>query len=338
MRKVSYLLLLAVVAFSACKESFKKAKDGTEYQIITASGGKLVTSGNIMQLDILVKYKDSVLFSSKETGMPQFAPYDTAQFPPLFKEIFKSLHVGDSITVKLSTDSLMKQGQTAPFMQKGQFLVQSYKITNSYASQAEADSARKIAMVNAEAIGKVKAAEQIKKDDKKLTDYFAKNSIKAVKAPAGTYVEIVTPGTGSNIDTSVVVKTFYTGKTMDGHIFDSNTDPAKGPVHPLIVNMTSDPSLGVTVIKGWTDGMTLLNKGAKAKFYIPSSLGYGAQGAGADIAPNSILIFDIEVADVLNKVQAKVAAEEQNKQMQAMQKHYMDSVQKLQPNPNATQK
>lgn len=125
---------------------------------------------------------------------------------------------------------------------------------------------------------------------------------------------------------------------MDGHIFDSNTDPAKGPVHPLIVNMTSDPSLGVTVIKGWTDGMTLLNKGAKAKFYIPSSLGYGAQGAGADIAPNSILIFDIEVADVLNKAQAKIAAEEQNKQMQAMQKHYMDSVQKLQPNPNTTQK
>ncbi len=338
MRKFSYLLLTAVVAFSACKESFKKAKDGTQYQIIPATGGKLVTTGNIMELNILVKYKDSVLFNSVETGMPQFAPYDTAQFPPLYKEIFKTLHVGDSITIKLSTDTIIKQGQSAPFMQKGQFIIQSYKIINSFATQAEADSARKIALVKAEAIGKAKAAEQIKKDDKILTEFFAKNNIKATKAPQGTYVQIITPGTGANIDTSVVVKTNYTGKTLDGKMFDSNTDPSKGHVQPLSVNMTADQSLGVSVIKGWTDGMTLLNKGAKAKFYIPSSLGYGSQGAGADIAPNSILVFDIEVVDVLNRAQAKVAADEQAKQMQAMQKHYMDSVQKLQPKAGATQK
>ncbi len=333
MRKFSYLLLIAVVAFSACKESFKKAKDGTQYQIITAKGGKLIVSGNIMELSVLVKYKDSLLFSSAETGMPQFAPYDTAQFPPLYKEIFKTLHVGDSITIKLSTDTIIKQGQSAPFMKPGQFITQSYKISNAYATQAEADKARQAAMVTAEAIAKVKGAEQIKKDDKILQDYFTKNNIKAVKAPQGTYVQIITPGTGSNVDTSVVVKTNYTGATMDGKVFDSNTDPAKGHVQPLIVNMTNDQSLGTSVIKGWSDGLTLLNKGAKAKFYVPSTLGYGIQGAGADIAPNSILIFDIEVLDILNKAQAKVAAEEQNKQMEALQKHYMDSVQKLQPSP-----
>ncbi|MEP6712325.1 MAG: FKBP-type peptidyl-prolyl cis-trans isomerase [Ferruginibacter sp.] len=338
MRKVSYLLLMAVIAFSACKESFKKAKDGTEYQVITAKGGKLITTGNIMELGILVKYKDSLLFSSAETGMPQFAPYDTAQFPPLYKEIFKNLHVGDSITVKLSTDSIIKQGQSAPFMQKGQFIYQTYKITNVYATQEEADKARKAAMVNAEAIAKVKSADQLKKDDKTLTDYFAKNNIKAVKAPEGTYVEIITPGTGSNVDTSVIVKTNYTGKTLAGVEFDSNTDPAKGHVEPYNVNMTNDPSLGQPVIKGWNDGLTLLNKGAKAKFYIPSSLAYGAQAQGPDIAPNSILVFDIEVLDILNKTQAKVAIEEQNKKMQAMQKHYMDSVQKMQPNAGAPQK
>ena len=73
--------------------------------------------------------------------------------------------------------------------------------------------------------------------------------------------------------------------------------------------MTNDPMLGQGVIPGWTDGLKLLNKGAKAKFYIPSSLAYGAQGAGQDIKPNEILVFDIEVVDILNRTQALAAAQ-----------------------------
>ena len=341
MRKISYLLILAVVAFSACKEGFKKAKDGTMYQVIPAKGGKLITDGNIIAIDILVKYKDSTLSNTYEDGMAQFAPYDTAQLPPLYKEVFKNIHVGDSIIMKLSTDSIMKQGQAAPFMKKGEFIVVNYKISNAFATQQEADSARKIAMVNAEAIAKVKSAEQLTKDDKILTDYFKKNNIKVQKAPKGTYVEIIQPGTGANIDTSNSVKVLYTGKTLAGVEFDSNTDPAKGNIHePLLANLTgeNDPSLGIPVIQGWGDGFSLLNKGAKAKLYVPSPLAYGKMARSAEITANSILVFDIEIVDVLNRAQAKVAAEEQNKKMQEMQKRYMDSAKQAQAQAPAPQK
>jgi ABC-type transport system substrate-binding protein len=94
--------------------------------------------------------------------------------------------------------------------------------------------------------------------------------------------------------------------------------------------MTNNQMLGSGVIKGWTDGMTLLNKGAKAKFYIPSSLAYGAQGAGADIGPNEILVFDIEVLDILNQTQAMADMEATQKRMQEMQQRMMDSMQKAQ--------
>ncbi|MBS1757871.1 MAG: FKBP-type peptidyl-prolyl cis-trans isomerase [Bacteroidetes bacterium] len=331
MRKFSYLLMLAVLALSACKEQFRKAKDGTEYMVIPSKGGKLVTNGNIIAIDMLVKYKDSVLNDTYAAGMPQFAPYDTAQLPPLYKEVFKNIHVGDSIIMKLSTDSIMKQGQAAPFMQKGQFIVINYKISNAYATQQEADSARKLAMVKAEAIAKVKAEEQLKKDDKTLTDYFAKNNIKVIKAPQGTYVQIITPGTGNNIDTATVAKANYTGTVLGGKIpFDSNTDPSKGHMEPLSVNLTNDPSLGQPLIKGMLDGFTLLNKGAKAKLYIPSSLGYGAQSMGPEMPPNSILVFDVDVLDVMNKAQAKADIEAKTKKMQEMQKRYLDSVKKAQ--------
>lgn len=333
MRKISYLLMLTLIALSACKEPFKKAKDGSEYKVIANSSGKLVTGGNVLEMEILVKYKDSVLYSTYETGMPQFAPYDTAQFPDTYKQIFRTLHVGDSIIIRMPTDTLIKLGQSAPFMQKGQFIVQSYKVKSAFATQQEADKARDAAMVVAQARAKSKSEGQMKKDDKVLQDYFAKNNIKAVKAAQGTYVQILTPGTGPMIDTSVVVKTNYTGRTLEGKLFDSNTDPAKGHVEPLLVNMTgvNDPNLGMNVIPGWKDGFTLLNKGAKAKFYIPSSLAYGTAGAGADIAPNSILIFDIDVLDVLNRSQATMAATELKNKMQAMQKKYMDSMQKAMP-------
>lgn len=218
-----------------------------------------------------------------------------------------------------------------PFFKKKHYILTTLKIVNVFANRKQADEARAIAMVEIEKRDSIQVIAQKAIDEKKLQEYFAKNNIKTVKAPLGTYVEIIQPGTGTKIDTSVVVKTNYTGKTLDGIIFDSNTDPTKGNREPLNVNLTNNPALGLNVITGWKDGLTMLSKGAKARFFIPSGLAYGTAGSGPDIAPNSVLMFDIDVVDVLNKSQALAATEIQNKKMQEMQKRYMDSMQKLRP-------
>jgi hypothetical protein len=90
-------------------------------------------------------------------------------------------------------------------------------------------------------------------------------------------------------------------------------------------------SLGTAVIKGWTDGLKTINKGTKAKFYIPSPLAYGKQKMGEDLAANSILIFDIEVLDVLNKEQAKAEVDAKKMERKMKQKLYMDSLKKAMP-------
>ena len=102
---------------------------------------------------------------------------------------------------------------------------------------------------------------------------------------------------------------------MDGKVFDSNTDSTFRHMDAFNVNMTNDPALG-GVIAGWKDGLSLLKKGAKAKFYIPSSLAYGEEGNGGIIPPNAILMFDIAVEDLLTKEQAKKASQEMMKKMQ----------------------
>lgn len=329
MRKISYLLAIAVVALSSCTESFKKGDDGLEYKIIESGKGSKVQYGNYMELHIGQYYqtgtKDS-LISDSRTGIPAFEMLDSVRTPMPYYKILRQLRKGDSLVIRVLADSVFKKNPESmpPFIKKGHMLVTTVKMVNFFTTKEQADAARTAEIAQAEIRQKAKDAVTIKADEKTLNDYFAKNNIKAVKAPMGTYVEIVQSGTGSNIDTNVVVKTNYTGKLLNGSkAFDSNTDSSFGHVEPFLVNMTRDQSLGNPVITGWNDGLTLLNKGAKAKFYVPSALGYGSRGMGQDIPGNSILVFDIEVVDILNRQQAGLVVAEQRKKMEAMQQMQM---------------
>ncbi|MEI9956733.1 MAG: FKBP-type peptidyl-prolyl cis-trans isomerase [Ferruginibacter sp.] len=123
---------------------------------------------------------------------------------------------------------------------------------------------------------------QIAKDSKAIEEYLAKNNIKATKTGKGTYVEIIEPGTGNVIDTPQVALVNYTGKTFDGVKFDSNTDSTIAQrLEPYPIDM-----LHPQVIAGWIEGLKMLRKGAKARFYVPSALAYGKRGNGEKIKPN----------------------------------------------------
>ena len=78
----------------------------------------------------------------------------------------------------------------------------------------------------------------------------------------------------------------YKGMLIDGTEFDSSKEPVEFPV--------------TGVIAGFSEGLQLMNKGGKAIFYIPGDLGYGVDGApGAGIGPNSTLIFEVELIDII---------------------------------------
>jgi FKBP-type peptidyl-prolyl cis-trans isomerase FkpA len=334
MQKISVLLVLISMIFAGCKPAFKKGDEGLEYKIITDGKGDKLKFGDFMQLHVAQYYsgdkKDTLLTDSRD-GMPFMEMLDSVTTPPAYYKILTQLRKGDSLVVRLKTDSVFSKmpDNMPPYMKKGQYLLTTVKVIDIFKNRAQADSARSIAMAKAKEAEEKRGAEQLAKDDKILKEYFAKNNINPVKTEKGTYVEIIQPGTGANIDTTNVVVTNYTGKTMDGKTFDSNTDPAFQHVQPFNVNLTSDYTLGSGVIKGWSDGLKLLNKGAKAKFYIPSSLAYGSRGMGEKIPGNAILFFDIEVVDVLTKEQAKAAIDAETKKRMEIQKHFTDSISKL---------
>ncbi len=108
-----------------------------------------------------------------------------------------------------------------------------------------------------------------------------------VELPSGLQYEILTKGEGAIPTASDTVKCHYHGTLIDGTVFDSSVQ--RGQPATFGVNQ---------VIKGWVEALQLMPVGSKWKVYIPYDLGYGAQGAGADIKPFSTLVFDVKLLDI----------------------------------------
>ena len=104
---------------------------------------------------------------------------------------------------------------------------------------------------------------------------------------SGLQYKVEKPGTGKSPAADSVVKVHYTGKLVDGKVFDSSVERGEPIEFPLN-----------QVIPGWTEGLQLMKEGEKATLYIPSNLGYGPQGVPGTIPPNSTLIFDVELIQV----------------------------------------
>ncbi len=334
MKKSLCLLGLAAVILTSCSTPFKKTKDGSgsEYKVIVNKDGKKAVTGNFFQLNITAKYKDSVLFSTAETGSPRFVPYDSAQLP----EFFKTIHEGDSLVIRISTDTLFKKGQSQPYMKKGQFIYQYFKVAKIFSDKEESDKAAKQYEAGAKTIAYKKAveqvektikenSEQIKKDDAVINEYLTKNNIQAVKTKWGTYVAIATPGTGSNLTEKDIAEVNYTGRNLKDSVFDSNTDPRFGHVESFPVNLGE-----FGVIPGWIDGLKMMQKGSTGKLIIPSSLAYGKEGRGGNIGPNEILVFDINVTNVLSEQEYETKQEALRQAMMEKQMKMREEMMKKQ--------
>ncbi|HEY0898304.1 MAG TPA: FKBP-type peptidyl-prolyl cis-trans isomerase [Sphingobacteriaceae bacterium] len=105
--------------------------------------------------------------------------------------------------------------------------------------------------------------------------------------PSGLQYQIIKAGTGAKPKASDDVTVHYKGTLLNGKQFDSSYDRNE----PLEIKLSQ-------VIPGWTEGVQLMPVGSKYRFFIPYQLGYGENGAGQDIPPYSVLIFEIELIKI----------------------------------------
>ena len=119
--------------------------------------------------------------------------------------------------------------------------------------------------------------------------YLAENAKKegVVVLPSGLQYMVLKEGNGKKPKATDTVRCHYEGFLIDGTVFDSSVERGEPAEFPLN-----------QVIAGWTEGLQLMQEGAKYRFFIPYILGYGEAGAGATIPPFATLIFDVELLEV----------------------------------------
>ncbi|XOV80145.1 MAG: FKBP-type peptidyl-prolyl cis-trans isomerase [Aestuariibacter sp.] len=132
------------------------------------------------------------------------------------------------------------------------------------------------------------AAMQGEKNLEEGQAYLVENAKRdgVMSTESGIQYEVIEQGEGNKPSAEDTVKVHYHGTLIDGTVFDSSYDRGEPAVFPLN-----------RVIKGWTEGVQLMNVGSKYRFHIPAHLAYGERATGK-IGPNSTLVFDVELLGI----------------------------------------
>ncbi|MCK9211697.1 MAG: FKBP-type peptidyl-prolyl cis-trans isomerase [Ignavibacteriaceae bacterium] len=130
----------------------------------------------------------------------------------------------------------------------------------------------------------------IEKNKKEGETFLEENKKKegVITIASGLQYKIISKGTGVSPKTTDKVKVHYKGTLLDGKVFDSSYDRNE----PAVFQLTQ-------VIKGWTEGLQLMQVGDKYQFFIPYDLAYGEMGRGETIPPATVLTFEVELLDIV---------------------------------------
>ncbi|MEZ0484773.1 FKBP-type peptidyl-prolyl cis-trans isomerase [Fibrella aquatica] len=279
--------LLAAVMMACGKDRVQTTETGLKYQMHEQNkDARKAKIGDILSLHLTLKNaKDSVIRDTHKEGTPLKLMLQVPPFKGSFEEGLAMLGKGDSATFYVKADSLFtRAGQPfPPGITKGSDIVFNVKLLNTQNEEEYNKSQQE------------ESAKQKSVDEKILTDYLAKNGLagKAQKTANGVYYVITQPGTGVKPNKGDNVQVQYTGKLMNGKVFDSSLTNQQNGGKPIQFQV----GVGM-IIPGWEEGIMQFAKGTKGTLYIPSGMAYGQQGAPPTIPANSPLIFDIELVDV----------------------------------------
>ncbi len=257
MKKIALVMLSCALVFGAQAKKKKKCCHKPSKECVAPQGATTVNKEPFKNANDSLMYAIGNVFGKN-----------------LLKSIEESGLKLDSTNINLFTEAVK-----ASILNKNSQidLAKSDELINNYFEKMNAEKNRD---ANAKIeINKAKGAE-----------YMAANAKKSgvITAPEGYQYEVITPGDGKNFpkETSTV-KVHYTGKLINGQIFDSSV--MRGQPTEFGLNQ---------VIKGWTLGVQKMSLGSKYIFTIPSNLAYGDRGAGGDIGGGETLIFEVELLEI----------------------------------------
>jgi FKBP-type peptidyl-prolyl cis-trans isomerase len=281
MKKLFLSVFILSIGSIVVAQNYKKTNNGVLYQHFKEfPQNRKVKLGEIVTFSVAIYTgKDSLVQKSRENKLNWQDKYSDIERKTTPLEVFGLIQEKDSVEVLVSLDTLRKYAPSAlpAFLNVGQYLKYHIKI-NKIRSNAEIQKEND-----------VKIAKQKIEETKKIQQYLKANKLVAQALPSGLHIVYTKKGTGAKPAKGQTVVAHYTGTLLNGKKFDSSVD--RGTPFEFAVGNGQ-------VIKGWDEGFMQMPIGSKAKLIIPSFMGYGEKGAGADIPANAILIFDVELIAV----------------------------------------
>ena len=256
--KVSLLAAAMAVVITGCQQDEQKP----------AAAGKAEEAKAEVKADAAAPAASGALKTFEETSA-----YALGQ--SMGRYISNTLERQQELGVKLDNAMIMKGVQDGLVKKSLLSEEQLEKALKNYDQKINEASAKKAAD---------DAKASLETGKKFLADNAKKKGVTVTKS--GLQYEVITEGKGPKPKASDMVKVHYTGTLINGTKFDSSVDRKEPAEFPLD-----------HVIPGWTEGVQLMNVGSKYKFYLPSELAYGEQGAGS-IPANSVLVFEVELLSI----------------------------------------
>ena len=277
-------LLLSAMVISCGQKSpfpgYKSTETGLYYKEIVKGTGEALELNDVIRVNLAYYINDSLLFSTNELPEPAYDLVHESLFQGDIYEGFRMMHVGDSMSFMINADSVFRKQFRAP-------IIPEYVTPEAYLRwEVKVEEATTEEAYQQKKMEEAAALQQQANDEFKA--YLSANGITAEPQESGLVYVCTKKGKGPKPGYKQKVKVHYTGKLLDGTVFDSSVDRGE----PI------EFELGVgRVIPGWDEGIALMSKGEKGVLYIPSNLAYGARQAGDLIKPYSNLMFEVELVD-----------------------------------------
>lgn len=300
MKKSVLCMAAAAMLFAgmtSCQEKSPYAgyeinENGLNYQFYTQNEGDAPMIGDIIEVVFGCTVNDT---NSIIPTMPNMFKLEEPLFPGDFFEGLAMMHKGDSASFIVNIDSTFTTffGQPSLPEEFNSTDVMRFdvKVNDFYPeSEYKARMAQKAREAAAERIESMKTnhPDETAAAAQELQDYLTAQGITAEPTESGLVYVMTEEGNGEKPADGQMVKVHYTGKLLNGTVFDSSVERGEPIQIPIGVGQ---------VIPGWDEGIMLMSKGEKGVLYIPYYLAYGDRAAGPDITAFSNLIFEVELID-----------------------------------------
>lgn len=303
------VLFLAIVWLQSCEQKeFKTADSGLKYNFVIEGEGAIPEDGNILVMNVsYVNAPGNVIFSSTQSESPMAISYDDSVLSRNggLEEGIRMLQKGDSLIIKFPIEDLYENtfNLTLPdSLERGSDVTVFIGVENVFTREEFGVYRMKMMEEQQEAMIE-RQGEQLEEDGTTIDLYLKENKIEAEIDPSGLRYVVIEEGVGEYPQPNQQVSVNYTGKLMSGKVFDTSEEAAAREAGVFNEDRPYQPyqfALGTgSVIRGWDIGIGLLKRGGKGVLYIPSTLAYGER-ATRIIPANAILIFDVELVDILD--------------------------------------